>query len=389
MPGNCLLIISKNEGKNPLSIANLAINSGVIDKVIISDGSNEEIFKSLKKRETNNIQVISEKKYVNTSEIGKGIGMISGGFEAIEQDFDRIGFIDGDILNPDMGDWFEFLFNPLEGNVDVVKAAFLRNPADGQITRHITKPLTAMFYPNAWEIDQPLGGELALKREVLEDIYTKGISPPFGWGIDTFITLKSLMFGYRMGEVYLGQKLHGKKTLSNLRGMFDQCFVEAVRMIHYFYSLPIRKKIKPIVGVSSSYKINKDINETYMDIKKEVTRSLPSFKFMKKMHIPHDDLFLKIKSIDDFSSFYELTESFDFNYWIEMLYWYVKKYDPSLIDQYYLRWKIRSLSFCLHEIKSVEQAENRTILQAKTAANFLYRIGNQAVIENRTKKLFF
>ena len=47
MPGNCLLIISKNEGVNPLSIAEQAIESDIIDKVIISDGSNEETFRRL------------------------------------------------------------------------------------------------------------------------------------------------------------------------------------------------------------------------------------------------------------------------------------------------------------------------------------------------------
>ena len=88
MPGNCLLVISKNEGVNPISIAEQAIDSGVVDKVIISDGSNEETFKRLKKKETKKIEVISEKKYVKTNEIGKGIGMINGGLAAIEQDFD-------------------------------------------------------------------------------------------------------------------------------------------------------------------------------------------------------------------------------------------------------------------------------------------------------------
>ena len=300
MPGNCLLIISKNEGTNPLSIAEQAINSGVIDKVIISDGSNEETFNRLKKRETKNVEVINERKFVNTNEIGKGLGMINGGLAAIKQGFDRVGYIDGDIYNPNMGKWFQFLFDPLEQNVDVVKAAFSRNPTDGQITRHITKPLIAMFFSNAWEIDQPLGGELALKKEVLEDIFTKGISPSYGWGIDSFITLKSLMYGYRMGEVYLGQKMHGKKTLTNLRNMFVQCFQEAVRMIHYFYSLPVRKKIKPIVSISSPFKRDVCFDETYMDIKKEVNRSIPSFKLMKQMNIAHDDLFYEIRNVDDF-----------------------------------------------------------------------------------------
>ena len=76
MPGNCLLIISKNEGVNPLSIAEQAIESGVIDKVIVSDGSNIGTFNRLKKGETKNIEVISERKFVNTNEMGKGLGMI-------------------------------------------------------------------------------------------------------------------------------------------------------------------------------------------------------------------------------------------------------------------------------------------------------------------------
>ena len=389
MPGNCLLIISKNEGLNPLSIAEQGIDSGVINKVIISDGSNEETFNRLKKRETKNIEVISEKKYVNTNETGKGIGMINGGLAAIEQKFERIGYIDGDIYNPNMSKWFQFFFEPLEGNIDVVKTAFSRNPADGQITRHITKPLIAMFYPNAWEIDQPLGGELALKIEVLKDLFKKGMPPSYGWGIDTFITLKSLMYGYKIGEVYLGQKMHGKKTLTNLRKMFIQCFNEAIRMIQYFYSLSVRKKINPIIRISSPFSRDIGFSETYMDVKQEIIRSIPNFKLMKKMMIPHDDLFYEIKNVEDFNSFYEKTKLIDVNVWVEMLYWFVKKYNPDLINQYYLRWKIRALSFCLHEINTVEQAENRTIFQAKTAADFMKRIDDQTVIDDRSKKLYF
>ena len=309
MSGNCLLVISKNEGINPISIAEQALESGVIDKVIISDGSNEETFNRLKKKETKKMEVISEKKFVKTNEIGKGIGMINGGLAAIKQDFDHIGYIDGDIYNPNMGKWCEILFEPLDKNVDIVKAAFSRNPTDGQITRHITKPLIAMFLPNAWEIDQPLGGEFSLKKDVLKDIFTKGVSPPYGWGIDTFITMKSLIYGYTLGEVYLGQKMHGKKTLTDLQKMFIECFQEAVRLVQYFYSLPVRKKIKPITVISSPFKRKPAFDETYMDIKKEVERSLDSFKLIKKMHLPHDDLFFDIRESNDFETFYKKTQA--------------------------------------------------------------------------------
>jgi len=389
MSSNCLCVISKNEGLNPISVAEQALESGIIDKVIISDGSNPETFQRLKNNETKKIEVISEKKFVKTNEAGKGIGMINGGLAAIKQNFDNVGFFDGDIYNPNISKWFEFLFEPLERNVDIVKAAFSRNPADGQITRHITKPLIAMFLPKAWEIDQPLGGELSIKIKLLKDIFTKGISPPYGWGIDSFITMKSLIYGYTMGEVYLGQKMHGKKTLTNLQKMFVECFQEAVRMIQYFYSLPLRKKIKPIIRISSPFKRNNYFDETYMDIKQEVKRSLPSLKLIKQLYLPHDDLFINIKEACDFNDFYQRTKSININIWVELLYWFIKKYSPVYINQYYYRWKIRALSFCLHEINTVEQAETRTTFQAKAASDFMYKIGEHSSIDDSAKKMYF
>ena len=382
MPGNCLLVISKNEGLNPISIAEQALDSGCVDKVIVSDGSNKETFDRLKKRENKKIEVIFEKKYVKTDKYGKGIGMLNGGLAAIKQDFDNIGYIDGDIYNPNINKWMPLLFDPLERNVDIIKAAFSRNPADGQITRHITKPIIAMFLPQAWEIDQPLGGELALKKEVLKEMFNKGIKPPFGWGIDTFITMKSLMYGYRMGEVYLGQKMHGKKTLTNLRKMFNECYIEAIRMVQYFYDLPVRKKTNPITMVSSPFKKNTTFDETYMDVKKEVKRTMETLRLMKGLYLPHDDIFFNLKDTKDFETFYEKTKGIDINIWVELLYWFVKKYSINDLDQYYYRWKIRSLSFCLHEINTVEQAENRTRFQAKSASAFMKKIGERAIIDD-------
>jgi glucosyl-3-phosphoglycerate synthase len=389
MPGNCLLIISKNEGINPIAIAEQAIDSEVVEKVIISDGSNRETFNRLKDNQTNKIEVIPENKYVDTNTAGKGIGMINGGLAALKEGYEKIGYIDGDISSPNIGKWFEFLFDPLYEGIDVVKASFLRHPTDGQITRHITKPLIAMFFPNAWEINQPLGGELALKKEVIKDLFTKGSNPPYGWGIDTFILLKSLMFGYNVGEVFLGQKIHNKKTLTHLRKMFDECFLEAVQMIKLFYSMQVRKKIRPIIRLPSPFKKDAYFDCSYMDLKKEIIRSLESFKLMKKMYIPHDDIFYDIVNASDTDSFYKKSQLININVWVEMLYWFIKKYSPELIDQYYLRWKIRALSFCLHEINTFEQAETRTAFQAKSALDFMQKIGERSTIDDSSKQLYF
>ena len=389
MSGNCLLVISKNEGINPLSIAKQALESDLVDKVIISDGSNEETFKRLKQGENKKIQVLNERKYVKTKEIGKGIGMINAGIAAIKQNFDNVAFIDGDILNPNINKWFEFLFPPLESDIDIVKTSFLRNPADGQITRHITKPLIAMFFPPAWEIGQPLGGELSITTKALNDILNKGLTPPYGWGIDTFITIKSLIYGYKMGEVYLGQKMHNKKTLTNLKKMFDQCFMESMRIIEYNKKLPYKKKINPIIEITTPFQKNANFDETYMDIKKEVNRSINQFKLMKNLNLPHDETFYDMKNVNSFEDFFEKSKKINVNIWVELLYWFAKKYQPELIDQYYYRWKIRALSFCLHEINTVEQAENRTMIQAKTASDFAQKIDKNLSFSNQSEKAFY
>jgi hypothetical protein len=141
--------------------------------------------------------------------------------------------------------------------------------------------------------------------------------------------------------------------------------------------------------ISSPFNRNNNFDECYMDIRKEVERSLDSFKLIKKIHLPQDDLFLEIKEKNNFNSFYKKTKALNVNIWVELLYWFVKKYSPSYINQYYYRWKIRALSFCLHEINTVEQAEDRTTFQAKAAFDFINRIGERTSIDDSSKKMFF
>ena len=126
-----------------------------------------------------------------------------------------------------------------------------------------------------------------------------------------------------------------------------------------------------------------------MDVQKEVERSLDGFKLMKKMYLPHDDLFYDIKNVDTFEDFFEKTKNINVNIWVELLYWFVKKYSEMYLDQYYYRWKIRSLSFCLHEINTVQQAEDRTRFQAKTASDFMYKVGARTSIDDSSQKMYF
>ena len=240
-----------------------------------------------------------------------------------------------------------------------------------------------MFFPNAWVIDQPLGGELALKKEVLKDLLMNDIPPPYDWGIDTFITMKSLIRGYNIGEVYLGQKMHGKKTLTNLREMFIQCLNEAVKMIFYYQKLNEKQEVKNIVKISSPFSKKINFNENYMDIRSEVGRSLGHFKNLKKLEMPYDHLFYKMKNLSGYSEFYESTKPINVDIWVNTLYWFVKKYSYDLIEQFYMRWKIRALSFCLHNISTYEEAEKTTVEQARFASMFLRQIKREAAVEDK------
>ena len=47
------------------------------------------------------------------------------------------------------------------------------------------------------------------------------------------------------------------------------------------------------------------------------------------------------------------------------------------------------MSFCLHEINTVEQAETRTTFQAKAASDFMYKIGEHSSIDDSAKKMYF
>ncbi|MCD4739661.1 hypothetical protein K8R43_00560 [archaeon] len=357
MPRNCVVIVAKNEGKNPFSIAETALDSGSVDKVIISECCDKEEFK--KSRELDH-----RRKYFK----GKGAAIIDGGTEAVRQDFDGIAFIDGDLKSVETK-WFPLLFDNLE-EADMVKVSFLRNSKDAQITRHVIRPLISIYFPEIWQLDQPLGGELSVKKNLLKKLFLEGVAPPVTWGIDTFITTKTCALGHTMGEVFLGKKVHGKKDLLELESMFNECLLEMKRMLTALNGRKIDYDKNLFIELDSSFKKGEEHKEKYMNPMEVFENSKKEFAEHGSLAIPHEKLFSDAMNAKDYDVFFEKTSRIKADEWIETINWIATNLDENQIKEYYLRWKVRALAFCLHESNTSKEAEENTILQARKARDY-------------------
>ena len=110
------------------------------------------------------------------------------------------------------------LLGPLlaEDGVDFVKADFER-PA-GRVTELMARPLLRALHPELAGFGQPLAGEVAARRELLEQI-------PFGTGyaveIGMLLDVRAAVGISRMAQVHLGERLHPHQPLAQLGPMAE------------------------------------------------------------------------------------------------------------------------------------------------------------------------
>src|SRR5207302_6970634 len=102
--------------------------------------------------------------------------------------------------------------------IDFVKGFYDRpstDPADrgGRVTELVARPLLALLFPHLTSIVQPLGGEYAGRREVLEQL-------PFveGYGVDIALLIDiAERFGLdAIAQVDLGSRRHRNRPLDEL-----------------------------------------------------------------------------------------------------------------------------------------------------------------------------
>ncbi|MBL7075026.1 hypothetical protein ISS37_07300 [candidate division KSB1 bacterium] len=160
---------------------------------------------------------------------GKGDGMNTAlNFFISRTPYQTIHFYDADILTFSQ-DWITCAEKKLKDGFDVVRFFFPRVSTDAMITWNITKCGLASCWPHTIlaNVEQPLGGELAIKREVALRLANDSLVLNYSdWAVDTAYTLGFCRYKVPLYESYIEEgklhKLYGK--LTDLYTMLIECF---------------------------------------------------------------------------------------------------------------------------------------------------------------------
>ncbi len=160
---------------------------------------------------------------------GKGDGMNTAlQYFLDNSDADRIHFYDSDITSFNQS-WITKAEEFADLGYDVVRHYFPRAATDAMITWFITRVGFAVLWPQSelpW-IEQPLGGELLITRDVVADLVAdESVQAQSDWGVDTLYTFRMIQNEAKMFEAYIPEgkahKLYGR--LTDLRTMLVECF---------------------------------------------------------------------------------------------------------------------------------------------------------------------
>jgi len=153
------------------------------------------------------------------AEFGEGHGKGEALWKSVhESTGDLVVWVDADIVDFDPG-FVVGMVGPLvvEPDVDFVKGHYHRPEADGvgggRVTELLARPLLSLYFPELAEIAQPLAGEYAGRRSLLEQL-------PFvvGYGVDVALLIDAARtVGIeRIAQVDLGVRHHRNRTLDEL-----------------------------------------------------------------------------------------------------------------------------------------------------------------------------
>jgi glucosyl-3-phosphoglycerate synthase len=185
----------------------------VDELIVLDDGSTDETAYIAGQA---GARVVSIEEIHDRHGAGAGKGNALWG-SLIASSGDIVVWVDGDITSFTR-DWIVKLVIPLLVDVEVglVKASYERPShlgGGGRTTELVARPLLSLFFPELTQMHQPLAGEFAGRRSMLEQI-------PFstGWGVEIGMIIDMAhTFGIEsLGQVDLGIRLHRHHKLDVL-----------------------------------------------------------------------------------------------------------------------------------------------------------------------------
>ncbi len=194
----------------------LMVGQPVVDELIVlDDGSSDE---------TAGIAEAAGATVVSAADVLPEYGTENGKGQAMWRAVhvtsgDLLAFCDADIQNFDAG-FVRGLLGPLltRDDVSFVKGYYER-PLDGRpgeggrVTELMARPLISLFFPELAELYQPLSGEYAARRDVLEAVPFVG-----GYGVDLGLLIDVIdRFGVAgLVQCDLGERVHRNRPLADL-----------------------------------------------------------------------------------------------------------------------------------------------------------------------------
>ncbi|MBW2976951.1 glycosyltransferase family 2 protein [Candidatus Woesearchaeota archaeon] len=396
---NVLIVPERNEKLKPLNVVERGLKSGNVDEIYIVDGWSTDGTAPLLKRKIPRLQKKYNKKikifYSELRDTGKGGAIVTGMKRALKDNHSKILFLGSDITST-TPEWCDVLAEGIDKNrVDMCRGYFDMAPFDAQIERHTVRPLINMFFPEGKGINQPLGGELCMTKELAEYILKNIIAPPHTWGIDVFLTVITLKGKFKVAEQYLAQKGCNKKSSVWMRPISIECFDEMSKLIYYkrrYLKIPKFKKsfVKQLPHSPKIKRIGPDIRKVaYNNPDYEIEMLLGYVKNLiangqitptrinnvSLSKFEDSTLILDLLRAKSTEEFKEKSRFLTRKEWIRIINTLVRKFihfnfAKMYYELYYLLWELRSLSFCLNEARTFNEAEENTRKQDELAFAF-------------------
>lgn len=160
--------------------------------------------------------------------IYRGIPGKGTSFRAIFETAEALGVKVCCVLDSDLRsvtpEWIPRIITPiLEDKAQFITPYYKRHKYDGTITNHIIYPTTSALY--GLKIRQPIGGDFGFAGEIAswyvrQDIWHTDVAR---FGIDIWMTTSAINEGFKVGQTYLGAKIHDTKDpAADLAPMFRQ-----------------------------------------------------------------------------------------------------------------------------------------------------------------------
>ena len=205
-PTACVTVVipALNEAKRIASVVAYALADAATAEVVVVDDSSID--------DTAALARAAGARVVTSTMLGKGPSMHDGLQEAR---CDVVAYLDGDLAGLRPGIIGDLCAPILRNEADFVKARFGRG--GGRVTELTAKPMLKVFFPELASFGQPLGGIIAARRSLLQQLHFEE-----GYGVDIGLLVDAHRNGARLAEVDIGSLEHDSQPLLDLTVMANE-----------------------------------------------------------------------------------------------------------------------------------------------------------------------